>query len=42
MEEENALPHGWESMDYEEFLVARRKLMATKIRQAFDSLRNNV
>lgn len=42
MEEENALPHGWEHMNYEDFLVARRKLMATKIKQAFEVLRNNV
>lgn len=42
MEEENALPHGWEQMNYEDFLVARRKLMATKIKQAFEVLRNNV
>ena len=42
MEEENALPHGWEKMPYEEFLVARRKLMAAKIRAAFDVLKNNV
>lgn len=40
--EENALPHGWEQMNYEDFLVARRKLMATKIKQAFEVLRNNV
>ena len=42
MEEENALPHGWENMDYEEFLVKRRKLMAAKIKEAFNFLRNNV
>ena len=39
MEEENALPHGWENMAYEDFLVARRKLMATKIKKAFDTLK---
>ena len=41
MEEENALPHGWENMSYEDFLVERRKLMATKIKQAFEILKNN-
>ena len=35
MEEENALPHGWENMDYEDFLVERRKLMAVKIKAAY-------
>lgn len=42
MEEENALPHGWETMAYEDFLVERRKLMAAKIKEAFDILKNNV
>ena len=42
MEEENALPHGWENMPYEDFLVERRKLMAAKIKQAFDLLKKNV
>lgn len=42
MEEENALPHGWENMPYEDFLVERRKLMAVKIKQAFDLLKKNV
>ena len=42
MEEENALPHGWEKMDYEQFLVQRRKLMAARIKQAFEVLKNNV
>lgn len=42
MEEENALPHGWETMDYEAFLGARRKLMAAKIKQAFEILKANV
>lgn len=41
MEEENALPHGWENMSYEDFLIERRKLMATKIKQAFEILKNN-
>ena len=40
--EENALPHGWENMPYEDFLVERRKLMAAKIKQAFDLLKKNV
>lgn len=42
MEEENALPHGWENMQYEDFLVERRKLMAAKIKDAFDVLKNNI
>lgn len=42
MEEENALPHGWENMPYEDFLVERRKLMAEKIKRAFDLLKKNV
>ena len=42
MEAENALPHGWENMPYEDFLVERRKLMAAKIKQAFDLLKKNV
>lgn len=42
MEEENALPHGWENMPYEDFLIARRKLMAAKIKQAFELLKRNI
>ena len=42
MEEENALPHGWENMPYEEFLIERRKLMVAKIRQVYEILKNNV
>lgn len=42
MEEENALPHGWEMMKYEDFLEARRKLMAQKIKAAYEVLRKNV
>lgn len=38
MEEENALPHGWENMAYEEFLLQRRSLMAKKIKEAFEKL----
>lgn len=41
MEEENALPHGWENMPYEDFLEERRKLMAAKIKQAFEKLKDN-
>ena len=41
MEDENALPHGWETMDYDEFLNERRKLMAQKIEQAVNQLRKN-
>ena len=42
MEIENALPHGWEHMDYETFLVKRRELMSAIIKQAFEKLRNNI
>lgn len=42
MEEENALPHGWEQMPYEVFLVERRKLMSAKIKCAFVILKKNV
>ena len=38
MEYENALPHGWQNMSYEEFLVARRKLMAEKIKMGYEKL----
>lgn len=41
MEEENALPHGWENMPFDDFLVERRKLMAAKIKQAFEKLKSN-
>lgn len=41
MEDENALPHGWENMSYEDFLIERRKLMAAKIKAAFDILKTN-
>ena len=42
MEYENALPHRWEDMDYEEFLVKRRKLMSTRIQEAYNILRRNI
>lgn len=42
MEDENALPHGWQTMAYEDFLVERRKLMAARIKEAFDILKSNV
>lgn len=42
MEEENALPHGWEKMAYDVFLVERRKLMAAKIKEAFYILKQNI
>lgn len=42
MEEENALPHGWEDMTYEDFLEERRKLMAAKIKAAYEQLKKNV
>ncbi|MBB1515000.1 DUF262 domain-containing protein [Tessaracoccus sp. MC1679] len=34
----HALPHGWENMDYEEFLAARRSLMARLTRDAYNKL----
>ena len=39
MEEENALPHGWENMACENFLGERRKPMAAKIKAAFEQLK---
>ena len=42
MEQENALPHGWENMSYEEFLEERRKLMAEVIQKGFEVLKKNV
>lgn len=42
MEEENALPHGWGNMSYEEFLAERSKLMSAKIKQAVEVLKNNI
>lgn len=38
MERENALPHGWENMPYEQFLVERRKLIAEKIKKGYEKL----
>jgi len=35
----HALPEGWETMTYPEFLEERRKLMARVIRQGFEKLR---
>lgn len=35
----HALPEGWQTMPYDEFLVERRKLMAAIIRQGFESLK---
>lgn len=34
----HALPDGWEALPYEEFLVARRRLMGTVVRDAFAKL----
>lgn len=42
MEQENALPHGWENMAYDVFLVERRRLMAAKIKQAYEILKSNI
>ena len=38
MQEFHALPADWQSMNYEEFLDARRKLMAAIIRQGYEKL----
>lgn len=38
MEKENALPHGWERMNYEDFLKQRRVLMAQIIKNGFDEI----
>jgi len=34
----HALPDGWETMDYRDFLVARRELMAGIIREGYETL----
>lgn len=34
----HALPEGWETLSYEEFLLARRRLMGTVVRDAFAKL----
>lgn len=36
----HALPEGWPEMDYQDFLSARRRLMAQVIRDAFERLRD--
>lgn len=38
----HALPDGWQTLDYEEFLVTRRRLMGTVVRDAFLSLTGEV
>lgn len=35
----HALPDGWQSLDYEDFLKQRRELMASVIKDAFEELR---
>ncbi|WP_199797676.1 GmrSD restriction endonuclease domain-containing protein [Pseudazoarcus pumilus] len=39
MHELHALPDSWECMAYDDFLVARRKLMADIVRRGFETLR---
>jgi hypothetical protein len=39
MQELHALPNGWESMDYADFLARRRQLMAEIIRRGFETLK---
>ncbi|MEA3486270.1 MAG: DUF262 domain-containing protein [Thermodesulfobacteriota bacterium] len=34
----HALPEGWENMEYEDFLISRRKVIASVIRDGFDRL----
>lgn len=36
--EMHALPVGWETMDYFDFLAKRRRLMAAVVRRAYESL----
>jgi hypothetical protein len=38
MHEMHALPEGWQSMSYEDFLHARRSLMASVIRRGYETL----
>ncbi|MCK0149543.1 hypothetical protein MWU54_05880 [Marivita sp. S6314] len=38
MHEYHALPEGWENMNYDDFLDARRKLMASIIRRGYEKL----
>jgi hypothetical protein len=38
----HALPDGWETLPYEEFLLARRRLMGTVVRDAFAKLTEDV
>jgi hypothetical protein len=38
MYEFHALPDGWASMEYAEFLIARRKLIAGVIRRGFERI----
>ena len=42
MEQENALPHDWQNMSYEDFLESRRKLMAKIIKQGFEALKSRI
>ena len=37
----HALPEGWENMEYEDFLISRRKAIANVIRDGFDRLCQN-
>lgn len=37
----HALPDGWDEMEYDKFLQARRKLMADVVRRAFELLRSH-
>lgn len=38
MQREHALPEGWENMSYDDFLAARRLLMASVIKEGFKAL----
>jgi hypothetical protein len=39
MQKFHALPDGWENMNYQDFLAARRGLMAGIIRKGYESLK---
>ena len=38
MMQDHALPEGWETLAYDEFLIARRSMMATVIQKGFGAL----
>ena len=38
MEAQHGLPHGWHLLAYEDFLSARRKLMANIVKQGYEKI----